>query len=555
MKSATKPLNENERLKALFEYEILDTESEKAFDDLTLLASEICGTPISLISLVDPDRQWFKSKVGIDVESTERDIAFCSHAILQDDLFEVQNALKDERFFDNPLVTSDPNIRFYAGTALVSPSGQKIGTLCVISDKPKKLTSSQKKALIILGKQVITQLELRMKNKKLEIANKYKTEFLSNASHEIRTPLNAIIGLSGLILENKKLKEKFAEQYDFIEQIDFSGKQLLNIINSILDLSKIEAGKMELEPVECHLLQYINNIFISLSGKAKAKSINYNQEYTASLANSASKLHSKLALEQTPELVIIDEPKLGQVLTNILGNAIKFTPEHKSIKLTVSVHDNRLNVTVTDEGVGISPEEQALLFNKYTQVGSNKVEGTGLGLSITKGLIDLMGGSISLESESGKGTSVSFELPFEIPEVTSSIKKKASQLDLTTLSKLSVLVVEDNKVNQMVIMAMLKSLKVTANIVGSGEEALDDLKTHQYDVILMDINLPGIDGVEATHKIKAMKINSYILALTADVYRTNEDKKLFNNFLTKPVILDDLKDALLQAVIELKGTN
>ncbi|GHB79513.1 hypothetical protein GCM10008107_31220 [Psychrosphaera saromensis] len=554
MKSATKPLNENERLKALFEYEILDTESEKAFDDLTLLASEICGTPISLISLVDPDRQWFKSKVGIDVESTERDIAFCSHAILQDDLFEVQNALKDERFFDNPLVTSDPNIRFYAGTPLVSPSGQKIGTLCVISDKPKKLTGSQKKALTILGREVISQLELRINNKKLEIANNYKTEFLSNASHEIRTPLNAIIGLSGLILENKELKEKFAEQYDFIEQIDFSGKQLLNIINSILDLSKIEAGKMELEPVECHLLQYINNIFISLSGKAKTKAINYSQEYSANLANSASKLRSGLALEQTPELVIIDEPKLGQVLTNILGNAIKFTPEHKSIKLTVSVHDNKLNVTVTDEGVGISPEEQALLFNKYTQVGSNKAEGTGLGLSITKGLIDLMGGSISLESEPGKGTSVSFELPFEIPEVTSSIKKEANQLDLTTLSKLSVLVVEDNKVNQMVIMAMLKSLKVTANMVGSGEEALDDLKTHQYDVILMDINLPGIDGVETTQKIKALNIQSYVLALTADVYRTSEDKKLFNNFLTKPILLDDLKDALLQAVVELKAS-
>jgi CheY-like chemotaxis protein len=213
-----------------------------------------------------------------------------------------------------------------------------------------------------------------------------------------------------------------------------------------------------------------------------------------------------------------------------------------------------LSITVTDEGVGISPEEQTLLFNKYAQVGSNKAEGTGLGLSITKGLIDLMGGSISLESEPGKGTSVSFELPFEIPEVTSSIKKEASQLDLTTLSKLSVLVVEDNKVNQMVIMAMLKSLKVTANMVGSGEEALDDLKTHQYDVILMDINLPGIDGIETTRNIKALNIKSYVLALTADVYRTSEDKKLFNNFLTKPILLDDLKDALLQAVVELKAS-
>jgi CheY-like chemotaxis protein len=166
-----------------------------------------------------------------------------------------------------------------------------------------------------------------------------------------------------------------------------------------------------------------------------------------------------------------------------------------------------------------------------------------------------MGGSINLKSEPGKGTSVSFELPFEIPDVTSAMKKETSQLDLAALSKLSILVVEDNKVNQMVIIAMLKSLKVTANIVGSGEEALDDLKTHQYDVILMDINLPGIDGVETTQNIKALNIKSYILALTADVYRTSEDKKLFNNFLTKPILLDDLKDALLQAVAEISGNS
>jgi signal transduction histidine kinase/CheY-like chemotaxis protein len=537
LKSADKPINENERLKALFEYEVLDTDSEKAFDELTELASEICETPISLISLVDPNRQWFKSKVGIDAESTDRDIAFCSHAILQDDLFEVQNALKDERFFDNPLVTSEPNIRFYAGTPLVSASGHKIGTLCVISDKPKKLTSSQKKGLTILGKQVITQLELRMKNKKLVIANKYKTEFLSNVSHEIRTPLNAIIGLSGLVLETQELKDKFLEQYEFIQQIDFSGKRLLSIINSILDLNKIEAGKMELEPKECNLSQFITNIFTSLSAKAKEKNINYN----------------KVENSDMPQTVIVDESKLGQVLTNILGNALKFTPSNRSIELNIAVDKNILKIAVFDEGVGIDTKEQIKLFDKYAQVGKSKngEEGTGLGLSITKGLIDVMGGSINLESQSGKGTTVSFEIPFQVTTITSMEKGDTGDVGLIDFSKLNVLVVEDNKVNQMVILAMLKSLNIAATVEGSGEEALDNLTRHQYDIILMDINLPGIDGVATTRKIKAMNINSYMLALTADVYRDNQDKKLFDNFLTKPILLDDLRDSLTLALTKL----
>ncbi|MFO6422481.1 ATP-binding protein [Motilimonas sp. KMU-193] len=528
MKPAKLPDNELERLQALYQYDVLDTDAERVFDDLTELASQICETPICLISLVDPDRQWFKSKVGLDAQQTSREIAFCSHAILQDELFEVPNALEDERFFDNPLVTSAPDIRFYAGMPLKTPSGHNIGTLCVISEQPKKLTKQQRHALAILAREVISQLELRIQNKKLELANSFKTQFLSNVSHEIRTPLNAIIGLSDLLLQHKSLCDIDQQAKDYIQQIAFSGDRLLGIINSVLDLGKIESGNMELEPSPINLVEVLDKNTALLNIKAQQKGV---------IIESSNGLPE-------PTMAMMDATKLSQIFSNLLNNAIKFTPEHRHIFVNYHLINSDLIIEIKDQGVGISQADQACLFDKYVQVGKHKSEqeGTGLGLSITKGLVELMGGNISLISELGHGSTFRVCLPLTLIE--SPEQPAIAQYQGKLPCDLRVLIVEDNKVNQIVLQALLDNIGVSHDTVDTGEACLNQVLQHQYDLILMDINLPGISGLEATKQLKQDNYSSKIVALTADVFCRNEEKALFDDFLTKPIQIEGLRQAL-----------
>lgn len=531
MKIADLPKNEKERLKTLFSYGILDTEHEKAFDDLTILASEICECPIAMISLVDAKRQWYKSRIGVDIDCTTRDVAFCAHAILQDEIFEVRDTMLDERFADNPLVTNSPHIRFYAGAPLKSPSGLNIGTICVASDRPKTLSSKQSKSLLTLATSVMSLLELKLQSTKLILANSYKESFLSNISHDVRTPLNAIIGLSDLLTKNVELAAQFPAVTENLSQIDLSGKQMLKTLNALLEVGKIDAGVLNLEITHSDPSDYIKFVVNNLMIKANEKSIKVDVQ----IAN------------DIPKTVAIDEAKFGCVLSNIINNAIKFSHSNSKVIVSASVLNETLILKVVDSGIGIQTEKIPYLFNQFAQITgqSQNNEGSGLGLSITKGLVELMHGHIDVQSKNKVGTTVTVSLPYKNVPTPSSSNIQTKNIPDTT----NILVVEDNKVNQMVIAALLGAIPVQFKIVGAGEEAVTFGTNADFDLVLMDIHLPGISGIEATRRLRANKVKIPILALTADVYRSSREKALFDSFLTKPIALDQLVDAISQNLL------
>lgn len=377
------------RIQELLKYEVLDTEDEKAFDELTQLASEICATPISLISLVDNDRQWFKSRVGLDAPQTDRSIAFCSHAILQDDVLEVENATLDERFHDNPLVTGAPDIRFYAGAPLVTPDGYPLGTLCVIDQKEKKLTDFQKRALKTLANQVISQLELRLQARRQERLNKDREKFYAVLAHDIKSPFNGILNLSRIMSENSEsmTKEKITQ---LSTEILNSSVTLYQVIDEILQWSqtRLNQNTVHLEPV--NILKAAEETKDLVKDGLRIKGVDLNLKISHDVS------------------VMADEVLLKTVIRNLLMNAIKYTPASSEVVISVEDRGKDFCISVCDQGAGIPRELKSKLFDKA--VGSKKGTagelGHGLGLSLAGDFIRMLKGSIAVDTSYTKGAKV-----------------------------------------------------------------------------------------------------------------------------------------------------
>lgn len=763
MEPATETHDEASRLKALQQLELLDTAPEEQFDHMTRFVKTYFNVPICLISLIDKDRQWFKSSQGLDVCETGRAESFCGHAIHSSEVFVVEDTLSDPRFRDNPLVVNDPRIRFYAGFPLQTPGGHRIGTLCIIDTQPREFSFSDKQHLRDFGKVVenlITQqsveveidkqnssvqgfinlitnkapiwshktvafslsavvftlslflayytdnlhsishieliteqsksdvlidswihyglfvlagsslavliyfllrlpgnlskmlhilsvnqirnerrfrdaiealedgfiifdnqqkvavynqnfislypeltdiiregtrykdlsnnqtvralvkdpelldidklrinaperiieltdgrwikmverpmrdggivgfhiditdlkrneLQLIEARQKAEMANLVKSKFLANVSHEVRTPLNGIMGLLDVLLEDETLS---TQQQFYLSTMLESSNSLLKILNDILDISKIEAGKLELITEQFNLNETLDSACRLMSTNAKS---------------------SGLALEQSlpdRDLTLLgDHGRLRQLVLNILSNAIKFTSKGKVYLETnyeiISDTDANVVITIQDTGIGIPQSMLQHILEPFTQVDSSankQHSGTGLGLAISNNLVKLMGGTLTIQSEEQLGTKIIINLPFKLAN-TIEFNSQAIIDELNVKSKsIKVLLADDDMTNQLVMKAMFANLHCHVDFVQNGVEAVKAAQKVQYDIILMDIYMPKMDGINASKCIRANSLSSAtpIIAFTANAMEGDKHRFLdagMDDYISKPV--------------------
>ena len=691
MTPAPIPANEAERLVALARYEILDTPADPAFDDLTMLAAHICQTPIALVSLVDADRQFFKSHYGLDATETLRQVSFCAHAIHEPELLVVPDALADERFADNPLVTADPRIRFYAGAPLKTQDSHALGTLCVIDRVPRTLSPQQQEALRALSRLVVSRLELHrtatesaatlqslkeiearksaileaaldciitmderghimefnpaaertfgyresevvgadlaekiippqlreahrrgmahyfktgvgpMLGKRIEVtamradgsefpvelaittirlgpkrlftaylrditarkrqeeallvaketdaanadlarANRLKDEFLANMSHELRTPLNAILGMSEAMLEQVlgPLTEKQTRSLSVVHE---SGAHLLALINDILDLSKIEAGKMSLQFEAVDIKAVCEASLRLVKEAAQRKRLNL----TFTRACDGADVRG-------------DERRIKQILVNLLTNAVKFTREGGRVTMEVSLDAERdtANFSVADSGIGIAPEDLEKLFKPFVQLDSGlarRHEGTGLGLALVWRLSELHGGSVSVQSTVGEGTLFTVTLPTQPSAAAHEQLREAASAAPIVTAVVShgpaplLLLAEDNEANIATFREYLEAKGYRVLVARQGVEAIAQAQAQHPVLILMDVQMPGMDGLEAIRRIRmddACKTTP-IIALTALAMTGDRERCLAagaDDYLSKPVQLRTIAERI-----------
>ncbi|WP_367897826.1 response regulator [Leptospira sp. WS58.C1] len=543
------PKNEDERVHALKRYRILDTLPEEKYDGIIKAASLICGTPIALVSLIDSERQWFKARMGLNVKETPRQISFCQFAVYENKVLVVEDALNDDRFRENPLVLNEPNIRFYAGAPLRTPDGYVLGTLCVLDTQPKKISEVEIQALEALANSVVSFMELDAKSQSLiqlqAVAlelQKAKEQFFINMNHELRTPVHGILGMVDLLhqTEDPELHK------EYLNSLTESSEHLIRLINDVIDFSKAESGSLHFSFKEFDMISLLERYAEEASDKAFKKGLAF-----------------KTIFPPARESIDVksDSIRIRQILSNLVSNALKFT-EKGGITVELELRseseiDITVSLSVKDTGIGIETNRMAALFEAFSQTDistSRKYGGTGLGLSLCKRICKALDWNIFAESELGRGSRFVLEMTLPKADLSEKIKiaesKNRSNFDFSEHRELKVLVAEDNPVNQKLIQKMLEKLGLQCTIVSNGIDALAYWEEKDVDLLLLDIQMPELSGLETARILKkkpGTKKVPWIIAVTA--HDSPEDRKAcaeagMDDYLGKPFRLEDLGEKI-----------
>lgn len=420
------PHDEADRLEALFEYQILDTAPERDFDELTELVSQVMDVPIALVSLVDETRQWFKARYGLAVSETPREYAFCAHAILQNDMFIVEDSHKDERFSDNALVTGDPHVRFYAGMPLITPKGYKIGTICGIDHVPRKLDANQQRILEIASRQVVAQLELR-KNiairedlfreqnrilQQLESANQEVRDFVSVVSHDLRAPVLNMIGFSEELALSTKDINDLANRFETSIPVEFHAllTQMLedDFRDSIAHIQRSAAQMNErigaVSTVAKHGRRQLEPEYVDLGGLIA--------EIGESHSVDLKKIGGRIDSDGLPA-IYADKVSVQLIVENIISNAVKYSAAERPLRIQVSAdaEPDGLLLHFTDNGRGIAADDIPQVFVMFRRLGAQDTEGDGTGLAFCRTIANRLGGNIWCDSTLGSGSTFHVLIP------------------------------------------------------------------------------------------------------------------------------------------------
>ncbi|MDH3658649.1 MAG: ATP-binding protein [Alphaproteobacteria bacterium] len=550
---------ESTRLLEINRYQVLDSEPEQAFDRVTKLASEFFETPVAAISLCDQERLWFKSIVGLDILEMPRSAGICSQVIYNDTPLVLHSASDHPEFHDHPMVADAPHVRFYAGAPLVTPSGERIGSLCVADvDARPGFTCEEAGRLKDLASLVVDELELRLERMNAIRASDAKSAFLAAMSHEIRTPMNGVLGMTDLLLATDDLGER---QRRRVEVIQRSGRTLLTLLDQILDLSKIEAEKLEVTKEPFDLRSLIQDLHVLFQARAQEQQLWFD-------------LMDRLGA--VPPLQG-DHLRIRQILSNFLNNAIKFTREGGvALRASALRKPNGLvgvRVEVQDTGIGIGPESIDRVFAPFEQADAstcNQFGGTGLGLAICKRLASIMGGDVGAESTPGQGSTFWLQLELETAEkqddaddaaparggdhgsrpssiaATPDPARAATGGTARTAHKnacgqVRILVAEDEPVNAFLVEEMLDAGGYASTVVHDGKSVLAALEKETFDLILMDSRMPDMNGLEVARRIRQLsdtRASTPIIALTADAMSGDRERFLaggMNDYVSKPV--------------------
>jgi signal transduction histidine kinase len=378
--------NEAERLQALRSYGILDTAVEPAFDDITRIASYVCQTPISLISLVDEGRQWFKSEVGLGMRQTPLDQSICAHALLEHSFLEVPDTTRDSRFDCNPLVTGEPHLRFYAGALLRTPDGLPLGTICVLDNKPRQLSPEQRDILAALARQVMSQMEFRRALLLSDRLQRNISRLMAVAGHDLKQPLQV------MVMAIDRIRNKLADGRDR-ERLGLAidaGMRMAEELDRLAETSVLQTGlgapRLKSFPVS----DIFESIVHSWHLHAEAKGL-------------------RLVVLPCNAQIVSDPGMLRAIVGNLVGNAIKYT-ERGRVLVGCRKRGNSLSIEVLDSGSGIPAEQLGAIFDAFHQIHPAS-EGLGLGLSIVRRTAEALGHAIALKSDLARGSHFTVLVP------------------------------------------------------------------------------------------------------------------------------------------------